>query len=168
MKKAVNTLLNFCEENNLTISIAESMTCGLAAHQLNIVKGTSEVLIGSIVCYNEKVKTRLLGIKPSLIKKYSAESRQVTNELARSLKKLFESDVYAAITGLASPGASENNHKPVGTVYFSVKYKNKVWSLKKKLNGTPLEIKRKACEELYKFMYSILNKTFRKRQKSGK
>ena len=157
MKRAVNRLLKFCEERQLTISMAESMTCGLAAHQLNIVKGTSEVLMGSLVCYNEKVKTKLLGIKPSLIKKYTAESMQVTNEMVKSLGKLFESDVYVAITGLASAGASENHHKPVGTVFFALKYKGKLWSMKKRFKGTPLEIKRKGCEELYRFIYTKLN-----------
>jgi competence/damage-inducible protein CinA C-terminal domain len=154
MKRTVNRLLNFFEEKGLTISLAESVTCGLAAHQLNIAKGTSEVLMGSIVCYNEKVKTGLLGIKPGLIKKHSAESLMVTNEMAKSLSKLFKSDVYAAVTGLASPGASEDNNKPVGTIFFSVKYNSKIWSLKKKFNGSPLEIKRKACEQLYAFLYS--------------
>jgi nicotinamide-nucleotide amidase len=154
MKKTVNRLLDLFEKRGLTISLAESVTCGLAAHQLNIAKGTSEVLMGSIVCYNEKVKTGLLGIKPGLIKKYSAESQRVTNEMAKSLSRLFKSDVYAAITGLASPGASEDSGKPVGTIFFSVKYKSKIWALKKTFKGSPLQIKRKACEELYAFVYS--------------
>jgi nicotinamide-nucleotide amidase len=156
MKKTVNRLLNFFEEKGLTLSMAESMTCGLASHQLNIVKGTSEVLMGSIVCYSEMVKTGLLGIKPTLIRKYTAESREVTAELAKALKKFFKSDVYAAITGLASPGGSENKRKPVGTVFISVKYKGKIWSQKKQFKGTPLQIKRKACEEMYRFIYSKL------------
>ena len=69
MKRIVNVLVKSMKAKGLTIALAESVTCGLASHQLNIVKGTSEILIGSVVCYNEKVKTGLLGIQSSFGKK---------------------------------------------------------------------------------------------------
>src|SRR4249919_1331440 len=102
---------------SLTLALAESMTCGLAAHMLSTCKGTSEVLKGSIVCYNTDVKKELLKVPASMIDKYSAESKQVTKKLALSLKRLISADVYASITGLASAGGSEKPWKPVGTVF---------------------------------------------------
>jgi PncC family amidohydrolase len=69
MKSIVNQLVKLLIERKLTIALAESVTCGLASHQLNIVKGTSDAFMGSVICYNEKVKTDLLKVKPSLIKK---------------------------------------------------------------------------------------------------
>jgi PncC family amidohydrolase len=158
MKRKVNQLVKYLKENELTIALAESMTCGLASHQLSTVKGTSEVLKGSIVCYDEEVKTSLCRVKPSLVKRYTAESQEVTDALAKNLCHCFEADVYAAITGLAAPGASESKAKPVGTVFFSVVYKNELHCLKKVFKGTPLEIKKKACRALYEFAYSVLEK----------
>jgi len=44
MKRAEQILANFLKENGLTISFAESITCGLASHKLGSVSGTSEAM----------------------------------------------------------------------------------------------------------------------------
>lgn len=157
MKETVRKLVIELKEKDLTIALAESVTCGLATHQLNIVKGTSDVLMGSIICYNEKVKSDLLCVRPGIIKKFSAESQEVTNEMVKNLKKIFKADCYAALTGLASPGASQKKGKPVGTIFFSVMYKGKIFEQRKKFNGPPLEVKRKGCESLYQFIYKVIS-----------
>lgn len=108
------------KDEHLTVALAESITCGLASHQLNTVKGTSEIFMGSVVCYNEDVKTGLLKVSPTLLKKYTAESQEVTDQIVKSLKKIIVADIYAAVTGLATTGASETASKPVGTVFFIV------------------------------------------------
>src|SRR6476659_3252169 len=97
-------LVKIMQIKNLTLAFAESMTCGLAAFQLSSVKGTTDVLQGSIVCYHENVKKECLKVPDSLIKKFTAESQEVTDALAKKLQSVIEADVYAAITGLASDG----------------------------------------------------------------
>ena len=156
MKELVNQLLKLFADKKTRIALAESVTCGLASHQLNISDGTSEVFMGSVICYNEKVKTDLIGISPSLIKKYTAESQEVTDALVENLPKLIDAEMYAAITGLAAPGGSETESKPVGTVFFSLMYQGKITRQKKLFKGSPLQIKKKACEEVYKLMMARL------------
>src|SRR5438105_1304281 len=70
MQKSNHRIVKFLQENNLTIAFAESVTCGLAVHQLSAVKGTSKVLEGSIVCYDEIVKRDLLKVPQSLLDKF--------------------------------------------------------------------------------------------------
>jgi PncC family amidohydrolase len=152
MKSIVQQLLQLLGDKKLTVAFAESVTCGLATHQLNISEGTSEVLMGSIVCYNEKVKIDLLQVDPSLIKKYTAESQEVTDALVNNLPRLIEADIYGAITGLCVPGGSETEEKPVGTVFFSVLHNGKLIRRRKVFEGSPLKIKEEACEELYKII----------------
>lgn len=53
-----------------------------------------------IVCYNEKLKTDLLKIKSSLIKKCTTESQEVTDALAKNLFHLISADFYVSITDL--------------------------------------------------------------------
>jgi PncC family amidohydrolase len=156
-KKINNDLVRLLLKNELTIAFAESVTCGMAAHQLSTVIGTSSVLKGSIVCYHESVKTGLFGVPATIINKHTAESQQVTDLLAKKLKQLLDADIHAAITGLAAPGGSETKTKPVGTIFFSVLYKRKVYNLRKKFNGTPTEIRKKACNNLYQFILNILH-----------
>ena len=155
-KKVNNSLVRLLLKNELTIAFAESVTCGMAAHQLSTVIGTSTVLKGSIVCYHESVKKELLGISSAMIRKHTAESQQVTDQLAKKLNRLIDADIHAAITGLAAPGGSETKSKPIGTVFFSVVYKGKLHRLRKKLNGTPTRIRKKACNNLYQFVINIL------------
>lgn len=152
MKSLVDQLLKILIEKKLTVALAESVTCGLASHQMNIAKGTSQVLIGSIVCYNEKVKTDLLKVDPLLIEKYTAESQEVTDALATNLKNIIPADIHAAITGLAAPGGSENSSKPVGTVFLSLLYKGQLIRDKKVFIGSPFAIKKRACESLYRMI----------------
>lgn len=121
-------LIKIMQAKKLTLAFAESMTCGLAAYELSAVKGTTDVLQGSIVCYHENVKKECVKIPGALIKKFTAESQEVTDTLAKKLKFLIKADVYAAITGLASDGGSERPGKPVGSVFISVVFKKKFFA----------------------------------------
>jgi nicotinamide-nucleotide amidase len=152
MKRAEQILANLLKEKKLTIAFAESMTCGLLAHKMGGIAGTSDVLMGSIVCYCEDVKYGILKVQKQLIKKHTAESQIVTDALAKNLKKLIKADIHAAITGLAAEGGSETKTKPVGTVFYSFIFKNKSYKLRKRFRGSPLEIKEKACAEFFKFI----------------
>jgi nicotinamide-nucleotide amidase len=144
------------QKRELTVSFAESVTCGLAAHRLSNVKGTLDVLKGSVVCYHPTCKVTALKISAALIKKCTPESQEVTDAITKNLKKLFESDIYAGITGLAAPGGSETKTKPVGTVFIAVLYKNKMHRLRKLFRGTPKEIREKATDETYRFILEVI------------
>jgi nicotinamide-nucleotide amidase len=156
VKRPEEILVNYLKEHKLTIALAESVTCGLATHKLGSIIGTSEVLMGSIICYSQDVKIGLLEIKRTLIETHTAESLIVTNELAKQLGKIIKADIHAAITGLASPGGSETKSKPVGTVFFSFLYKRKMHKMEKRFSGSPPEIKEKACDQLFKFITATL------------
>ena len=146
------------QEVNFTIAFAESVTCGLAVHQLNTVKGTSEVLLGSIICYHEKAKTKLLNINSSLISKHTAESQQVTDAMAYQLSRLLAANISAAITGLSAAGGSESASKPVGTIFYSVYFKKKYYRSRKVFRGTPLQIKKRAVKYLFEWVTQLISK----------
>ena len=157
MKKHSQLLVTTLKDHQLTLALAESMTCGLAAHRLSGCIGTSDVLKGSIVCYSPELKCGLMQVSEKMIDTYTCESKEVTEALVKNLSKVVKADVYAAITGLASPGGSETKEKPVGTVFFSIRKGKKIHNYKKALQGSPLEIKKKACETLYKLILSALD-----------
>jgi nicotinamide-nucleotide amidase len=154
--KVVNRLVKKLQEKKLTLALGESVTCGMAAHQLNTVKGTEDVFMGSFVCYHPDTKIRTLHIPRKTIKKYTCESRQVTDAVAKSLSRFFNADIYAAITGLANAGGSESKTKPVGTIFISALYKNKMYRKRKIFKGTPMNIKKRACETLFTLLLNII------------
>jgi nicotinamide-nucleotide amidase len=156
MNKKINDFIKRLKKKKLTIAFAESVTCGMATEKLATVTGTSDVLAGSIVCYSSEVKQALFKVPKKVIEKYTCESTQVTKILSTRLSKLIQADIHAALTGLASEGGSETKDKPVGTVFFCVHYKKKLYQEKKIFRGSPLEIRLRACMHLYEFILSII------------
>ncbi|MCW3104802.1 MAG: hypothetical protein JWO09_3242 [Bacteroidetes bacterium] len=161
MNKKVNDFVKTLKEQKLTLALAESITCGLAAQKLATCIGTSDVLKGAVVCYSPEVKMGLLKIPKKVIEKHTPESREVTRQLAANLGQLIDADIYAAITGLASPGGSETKQKPVGTVFYCIRHKNKTINERKVFKGSPLEIRTAACMALYEL---ILEKVVKKKK----
>ena len=152
MKREINAFVKTLQEKSLRIAFAESITCGLLSEKLANYKGTSDVLAGSVICYDACVKKDLLGVSEQMISRYTCESMEVTAALAKNLRRLISADIHAAITGLAAPGGSETPKKPVGTVFFCFLYKGKLHKLQKRYYGTPRNIRIKATLEMYNFI----------------
>lgn len=150
--KLVKTLRNV----GLKLALAESVTCGLAASKLGIYKGTSDVLEGAVVCYSEQVKHDLLGVTYKLMKAHTCESMEVTEALARGLKKCIPADIHAATTGLACEGGSETPEKPVGTVFFCILFREKLHKERRMFHGTPSEIREQASLFLFAFILRVM------------
>jgi len=125
---------------NLTIAFAESASTGRLIYDFTSVPECGQVVKGSIVCYDRSVKESLMNIPAEIIDTYTAESPEVTQLLAESVKKLIPADIIVAVTGLASEGGSESPDKPVGTMFVHGFIKDKPWNTKLLFEGTPDEI----------------------------
>jgi nicotinamide-nucleotide amidase len=153
MKRPALLLSSLLKDQSLTIAFAESVTCGLISLEMGSVQGASEIFSGSVICYDEAVKTGLLDVKKKTVAKYTAESQEVTDEMAKNLGKIIEADIHAAITGLAAPGGSESRSKPVGTVFCAFTFKNKLYRYKTRFKGTPLQVRKKGADAILRFIY---------------
>lgn len=109
-------------EKKLTIAFAESATAGRLCSEFSLIENAGSFLKGGIVCYDACIKEELLKVKPSLIKKYTPESMEVTKAIAEGLRKLIPADLHIGITGLTCPGGSETADKPVGTMFIYAAY----------------------------------------------
>lgn len=143
---------------NLRIAFAESATAGRFASELALVPKSGFVLMGGIVCYDAGVKTSLLNVPESLICDHTAESAEVTRALAENLRTQFDAEVLVAITGLASPGGSETDSKPVGTMFLHIILPETAISHTEIFNGSQEEIILQAidkgCELIVKKLHS--------------
>jgi len=118
LEEEVSLLL---QQHNLTLSIIESATGGLLSHLITNIPGSSRYYKGSVIAYNNEVKTALLDIDEAIIKRHGAVSQQTAEAMAKGGKKLFTSDVCLAVTGIAGPGGATPN-KPVGLFYIGLAY----------------------------------------------
>lgn len=137
MPKVVFDLLY---DNNKTVSFAESCTAGLATSMIADIPGTSNVLVGSIVCYNDSVKENILKVNPITLKVHGAVSEQTSIEMANGCKELLKSDYCVSITGIAGPGGG-SEEKKVGLVYVCVCGPNSMKVTKFNLRGSRSKIR---------------------------
>jgi nicotinamide-nucleotide amidase len=116
LEMAIGHLLKI---NNLTLSTAESCTGGYIAHRITSVAGSSDYFTGSVIAYDNRIKTEMLGISPDIIASDGAVSERVASAMAEGVRSVFKTDFSVATTGIAGP-AGGSPYKPVGTVWISV------------------------------------------------
>ena len=120
-------------EKKLTLSIAESCTGGFVSHLITSVAGSSRYLFGSVVAYDNRIKTGLLNVKTETLEKFGAVSEETAKEMAVGIREKFNTDIGVATTGIAGPdGGTEQ--KPVGTVWIAFADKEKVVAKKLQLS----------------------------------
>ncbi len=120
-----NVVAGLLIENELTISIAESLTGGRLTSMLVDKSGISSSLLEGIVCYSNKSKVSALGVKEETLEKYGPVSEQTAKEMVQGIAKRLNSDIAVATTGIAGPNSDESG-KPVGLVYIATYYKGDI------------------------------------------
>ncbi len=106
-------------ERGLTLAAAESCTGGLVAQLITDHAGASEFFRGSIVAYDDSVKTAVLGVPATLVASRGAVSTEVARAMAEGARRALGVDVALAVTGLAGPGGT-TPAKAVGDVHLAV------------------------------------------------
>ncbi len=106
-------------EKGLMLALAESCTGGLLGDRITDVPGSSEYFSGSVICYSDKAKINLVGVKSETLKKYGAVSEETAAEMASGVRKVFDADIGVSITGIAGPGGG-TDEKPVGFTCFGL------------------------------------------------
>ena len=109
----------------LTISVAESCTGGLLAHNLTKLANSSNYFKMGLITYSNQAKTKILKVNKNIIKKYGAVSPECCKAMVENLSKISKSRINISITGIAGPGGASKN-KPVGLVYIGIKTSKKL------------------------------------------
>lgn len=122
------------QENELTVSAAESCTGGNVAHRIVQQSGSSAYFLGSVVSYSNNVKAEVLNVPRSHLDNYGAVSQEVVEAMAKGVSELMHTDCSIATSGIAGPDGG-TPYKPVGTVWMAVKCKDTIISECKHFNG---------------------------------
>lgn len=116
MEKVVLDLMQAC---GWTLALAESITGGMIGEMITRVPGSSKTFMGSIVCYSNDMKSRLLGVADETLRNHGAVSHECAREMALGACKAGSADLAVSVTGIAGPGGG-TSEKPVGTFFLGL------------------------------------------------
>ena len=106
------------KQQGMTIATAESCTGGRLAAALNAQSGSSAYYMGSVVAYDNSIKTNVLGVSQETLDTYGAVSESTVRQMANGVRKLMNTDYAIATSGIAGPTGGTPD-KPVGTVWIA-------------------------------------------------
>ncbi len=110
-------VLDLCRARGLTLATAESCTGGMVAARLTDVPGSSDVFLGGVVAYADRVKRSELGVPAELLAAHGAVSAEVAAAMAAGARARLGAQAAVAVTGIAGPGGG-SAEKPVGLVFL--------------------------------------------------
>jgi nicotinamide-nucleotide amidase len=122
LQQAIARLL---KERKQTAGTAESCTGGYIAHLLSRDPGSSSNYKGSVVSYDNEVKTAILGVEKKTLDEWGAVSEQTVIQMAEGALKKLKTDYIVVTSGIMGPDGG-NENKPVGRVWIAVGNKEKI------------------------------------------
>ena len=143
IKEKSNETVKLLIEMGLKITSAESCTGGLFAASITSVSGSSGCFEGSFVTYSNEIKHKIINVREETLKKYGAVSEECVLEMSENSRKIMNSDISIAISGIAGPsGGSED--KPVGLVWICLSADGYIKAYKNIFSGNRDDVREKS------------------------
>ena len=151
-------VVKLLEEDELTVTTAESCTGGLVAARLVDVPGVSEVFKQGFITYSNKAKRKLLNVKKTTLKGVGAVSEKTAREMAKGAILASGADAAIATTGIAGPdGGTEE--KPVGLVYIAVSVRGQMYVEGHHFEGDRTEVRESTVQAALALLKKGLEET---------
>ena len=150
-------------KQHLTVAVAESCTGGLVSHSLTNVPGSSRYLRGSVVAYDDRLKSEHLNVPSTMLARFGAVSAPVVKAMAEGVRRWAGADLGLAITGIAGPGGGTPT-KPVGLVFIGLADGDGARSQRCQFFGDRAAVKFQATQAVLDFLRLHIQKAVGSRQ----
>ena len=131
-----------------TISFAESCTSGMVSSEFGDIPGASKVFSGSVVSYDNRIKSSVLGVPETVLNTVGAVSEECAVLMAEGCRKLMKTDIAVSLTGIAGPEGG-SDEKPVGLVYLAISDETGTTVTRMQLRGNRMRIRRVATLQAF-------------------
>jgi len=118
-------IAKYLTDNKLTAATAESCTGGLLSSRFTDISGSSGFIRANFVTYANEAKNEYLNVSEDILNNFGAVSEECAYAMAKGLQKRTNCDLAVCTTGIAGPTGGSKD-KPVGLVYISVYFKEKI------------------------------------------
>ena len=137
-------LVDECRRRGQTIVVAESCTGGMIGERITAISGSSDVFLGGVIAYANRLKTSL-GVSDRILEAHGAVSEETAKAMAQGARARLGADLAVAVSGIAGPGGGSPD-KPVGTVWFAFAKQSGVESVRYVFPGARHEIRARASQ----------------------
>jgi nicotinamide-nucleotide amidase len=154
LEESLGSLLR---ETGLTLASAESCTGGNIARMITSVPGSSTYYSGSVIAYENRIKSMVLGVDPQVIEEKGAVSREVVEQMAEGVRKVMGTDAAISTSGIAGPDGG-TKEKPVGTTWICVQHKEESFARKYRFGGSRQRIIEQASHTALQLLRRLILK----------
>jgi PncC family amidohydrolase len=127
-----------------TLATAESLTGGQLAAVVTDVPGVSATYLGGVVSYATEMKVAVLGVPEEVVERHGVISAECAEAMASGVRGLTGATYALSTTGVAGP--TEQEGKPVGTVYVGIAGPGLLRSIELNLDGDRPTIQKQTCQ----------------------
>lgn len=158
VQKIVDKAGRMLVKKKSTIAVAESVTSGNIQAVFSLARDATTFFQGGITVYNIGQKCRHLMVEPTHALDCNCVSKQISDQMALEVCRLFTADYGVGITGYASPVPEENIN---GLFAFVSIAKNKKVLLSRKVRAEisePRQVQLFYTYKVIELLTSVLNK----------
>lgn len=145
-------------ERHQTVTCAESCTGGLLGGEFTRLPGSSAWFNMGFVTYSNLAKQQLLGVMADTLKNFGAVSEQTVREMALGALLAAKADWAVGISGVAGPSGGRDD-LPVGTVWFGVASKQRIWAVRQQFSGDRDEVRTQSVDFAVNLLYEKCSTT---------
>jgi nicotinamide-nucleotide amidase len=153
----VSVIADLLVRNGWTLALAESCTGGVISAMVTR-EPASQYFKGSIVCYDNGVKQRVLGVRAETLESQGAVSESTVVQMAQGVRHVLAADVGLAVSGIAGPSGG-SDEKPVGLIHFALATPTDIHTFNKVFSGDREQIQRRAAFAGLDWIRRVLLKT---------
>lgn len=148
-------VLELCRTHDVTIAVAESCTGGMLGARLTAVPGSSDVVVGGVIAYDNSVKQLALGVSRDVLDEHGAVSEAVARAMATGVRATISAKAALSITGIAGPDGGTDD-KPVGTVWIALDLLGDVRSKRFVMVGDRAEVRHRSAQAALEMLRKAL------------
>ena len=151
-------VLALARDRRFTLAVAESCTGGLVGARLTSVPGASEVFVGGVVPYDDRLKGALLGVHAETLGRHGAVSAETATAMAGGVRRALAADIGVSVTGVAGPGGG-TPEKPVGLVFIHAETPDASHGVELRLPGDREAVRRRAAVSALHLLRRLLTQS---------